>query len=522
MNLAERDGSDEVAVATQNAQPCDRVRAGTIAWVDAKKAIAPFGDGEAVGHRIARRLDRNARGIGFAHTAAAIVEDLHGRRVARRHLDLDGERRRLQVEREPGRSGGRHRQERGQPSQKDPQRVRTCVRCGRPSVVGCGHCGRHIIIDGLHVPLLDLQGQNAPLRTELLDAIARVSDSNQFILGPAVGAFEADIAAYLDVKHALGVSSGTDALLLALMALDVGPGDEVITSTFSFFATAGCVARLGAKPVLVDIDPITFNLDPDSTARAITPRTKAIIPVHLYGLSAELDPILSAARRANVPVIEDAAQAIGARYQGRLVGGLGTIGCFSFFPTKNLGAFGDAGLVVSQDDDLAQRMRLLRTHGAERRYFHKVIGGNFRIDTLQAAVLQKKLPHLDRWTEGRRRNAACYRALVEARRLDDHIKLPAETEGSFHIYNQFVIRARDRDGLQRHLTSAGVGSAIYYPVPFHLQECFAYLGHRRGDFPHAEEAADSVLALPIYTELTPEQLEFVVDAIARYYQQHPV
>jgi dTDP-4-amino-4,6-dideoxygalactose transaminase len=372
----------------------------------------------------------------------------------------------------------------------------------------------------LHVPLLDLQRQNAPLRSELLDAIARVSDSNQFILGPAVGAFEKDIAAYLGVKHALGVSSGTDALLLALMALDVRPGDEVVTSTFSFFATAGCVARLGATPVLVDIDPVTFNLDPEATERAISARTKAIVPVHLYGQSADLHPILATARRANVPVIEDAAQAIGTRYKGCRVGGLGTIGCFSFFPTKNLGAFGDAGLVVTQDDELAQRMRLLRTHGAERRYFHKYIGGNFRIDTLQAAVLQTKLPHLDAWTAGRRRNADCYRALFHARGLDDQVRLPLETEGNFHIYNQFVIRARDRDGLQRHLAAAGVGSAVYYPVPFHLQECFAYLGHRRGDFPHAEEAADTVLALPIYAELTPEQLDFVVDAIARFYQSH--
>jgi dTDP-4-amino-4,6-dideoxygalactose transaminase len=352
----------------------------------------------------------------------------------------------------------------------------------------------------------------------LLDAIARVSDSQQFILGPAVAAFESDISRYLDVKHALGVSSGTDALLLALMALGIGPDDEVVTSTFSFFATAGCVARVGAKPVLVDIDPITFNLDVEATRRALTSRTKAIIPVHLYGQSAEMDPILEMAREARVTVIEDAAQAIGTRYQGRPVGTLGDVGCFSFFPSKNLGAFGDAGLVVTNDDDLAHRMRILRTHGADPKYFHRYIGGNFRIDTLQAAVLQVKLPHLATWTAARRRNAATYRELFAARKLDGRVTLPTERAGDVHIYNQFVIRVDDRDGLQRHLKSAGVGTEIYYPVPFHLQECFAYLGHERGDFPLAEAAATSVLALPIYSELTPTQLQYVVESAARYYE----
>jgi dTDP-4-amino-4,6-dideoxygalactose transaminase len=370
----------------------------------------------------------------------------------------------------------------------------------------------------LHVPLLDLQAQNDPLRSELLTTIANVYESQQFILGPAVGAFESAIADYLQVKHAIGVSSGTDALLIALMALDIGPGDEVVTSTFSFFATAGCVARVGATPVLVDIDPVTFNLDPAAVARALTPRTKAIIPVHLYGQSADLDPILAAASAAGIPVIEDAAQAIGTRYQGRPAGGLGAIGCFSFFPTKNLGAFGDAGLVVTNDEALAHRMRLLRAHGAEPKYFHKIIGGNFRIDTLQAAVLHVKLPHLARWTEARRRNAAIYRELFAARRLAKHVCLPQERAGDYHIYNQFVIRARDRDGLRRHLQAAGVGTEIYYPVPFHLQECFAYLGHGRGAFPRAEEAAASVLALPIYSELTQSQLEYVVDSVARHYE----
>jgi dTDP-4-amino-4,6-dideoxygalactose transaminase len=370
----------------------------------------------------------------------------------------------------------------------------------------------------LDVPLLDLHCQNAPLRTELLDVIARVADSQQFILGPAVPAFEADMARYLEVKHAIGVSSGTDALLLALMALGIGPGDEVVTSTFSFFATAGCIARVGATPVLVDIDPATFNLSVDATRRAITRRTKAIVPVHLYGQSADLHAILEIAQSAGIVVIEDAAQAIGTRYSGRLVGGIGTVGCFSFFPTKNLGAFGDAGLVVTNDDDLARRMQVFRNHGAEPKYFHKYVGGNFRIDTIQAAVLQVKLPHLARWTEGRRRNAAIYRELFATRRLEQVVTLPTERAGDFHIYNQFVIRARERDRLQRHLKAARIGTEIYYPVPFHLQECFADLGHHRYDFPVAEEAATSVLALPIYAELSRAQLEYVVENIARFYE----
>lgn len=366
--------------------------------------------------------------------------------------------------------------------------------------------------------MLDLHCQNDPLRPELLDAIAKVTDSQQFILGPAVAAFEAQIARYLEVKHALGVSSGTDALLLAFMALGIGPGDEVVTSTFSFFATAGCVARLGATPVLVDIDPVTFNLDPEAVRRAITPRTKAIVPVHLYGQSADMDPLLKTARQAGVAIVEDAAQAIGTRYQGRLVGGMGAIGSFSFFPTKNLGAFGDAGLVVTNDDAQAHQLRILRTHGAEPKYFHKFVGGNFRIDTMQAAVLSVKLPHLAAWTEARRKNAASYRALLAVRRLEGHVTLPAEREGDFHIYNQFVIRVANRDGLQRHLKAAGIGTEIYYPVPFHLQECFSYLGYKRGDFPHAEAAATSVLALPIYSGLTENQLEYVADSITRFYE----
>jgi dTDP-4-amino-4,6-dideoxygalactose transaminase len=363
------------------------------------------------------------------------------------------------------------------------------------------------------VPLLDLRLQYEPIRDEILAALTRVCDSQRFIMGPEVDGLERELAAMLEVKHAIGVSSGTDALLVAMMALGIGTGDEVITSTYSFFATAGCVWRLGARPVLVDIDPVTYNIDPSAVASAITPRTRAIIPVHLYGLSADMDPILDTARRAGVAVIEDAAQAIGARYKGRAVGGIGTIGCFSFFPSKNLGAFGDGGLVTTNDDDLAHRARLLRNHGAEPKYYHRVVGGNFRLDAIQAAVLRVKAPHLAGWTEARRRNAARYGALLGRAAAGGAIGLPVEPSDRYHIYNQYVIRVKERDALRSHLESAGVGTEIYYPVPFHLQECFAPLGHKPGAFPHAERAANETLALPIYGELTDDQLRYVADKI---------
>ena len=364
------------------------------------------------------------------------------------------------------------------------------------------------------VPLLDLAAQYAPIREEILAAIARVCDSQQFILGAEVDALERELGAYLGVGHAVAVSSGTDALLVAMMALGVGPGDEVITSTFSFFATAGCVARLGATPRLVDIDPDTYNLDPAGVRAALSPRTRAIIPVHLYGLCADMDPILAVARERGVAVIEDAAQAIGATYKGRSAGAMGTAGCFSFFPSKNLGAFGDAGLVTTNDAALAREIRLLRNHGAEPKYFHKRIGGNFRLDALQAAVLRVKLPHLSEWTAGRRRNAERYRRLFAAAGLRDRVTLPIEPADSLHIFNQFVVRVPRRDAVRTHLKDNGIGTEIYYPVPFHLQECFASLGHARGDFPHAEAAAESTIALPIYAELTEQQQAAVVAAIA--------
>jgi dTDP-4-amino-4,6-dideoxygalactose transaminase len=364
------------------------------------------------------------------------------------------------------------------------------------------------------VPLLDLEAQYRPLRAEILAAVTRVCDSQRFIMGPEVEALERELAQYVGVPEAITVSSGTDALLAALMALGIGPGDEVITSTFSFFATAGSVARLGATPVLVDIDPFTYNVDPVRIRAAITPRTRAIIPVHLYGLCADMDPIVEIAREAGVTIVEDAAQAIGATYKSRQAGAIGQIGCFSFFPSKNLGAFGDGGFITTADSALAHEIRLLRNHGAEPKYFHKRIGGNFRLDALQAAVLRVKLPHLDRWTTMRQGNAARYDSLFRSRGLTDRITLPVASPDRRHIYNQYVIRVPDRDRVRQFLADRGIGTEIYYPVPFHLQECFASLGHTLGDFPHAEAAASSVLALPIYGELTAEQQRHVVDALA--------
>ena len=366
------------------------------------------------------------------------------------------------------------------------------------------------------VPFLDLQAQNGPLRDEILTAIARVCDSQRFIMGPEVEALEAELARMLGVPHAVAVSSGTDAVLLALMALGISPGDEVITSTYSFFATAGSIVRLGARPVLVDIDPATFNADPASIADAITPKTKAIMPVHLFGLSADMDPILDEASRSGVPVIEDAAQAIGATYKSRPVGGLGAIGCFSFFPSKNLGAFGEAGLLTMRDVNIAARARMLRNHGMEPKYYHHLVGGNFRMDAMQAAVLRVKAPHLDAWTEARRLNARRYRRLFGDAGLEDRVGLPQEPEGCRHIFNQFVIRTPARDELKRHLDARGIGNEIYYPVPFHLQPCFASLGYHSGDFPHAERAAVESLAIPIYGELAMEQQQMVVGAIAEF------
>jgi dTDP-4-amino-4,6-dideoxygalactose transaminase len=368
------------------------------------------------------------------------------------------------------------------------------------------------------VPLLDLNAQYTPLRGAILDAVTRVCDSQRFIHGPEVEGLERELEAYLGIHHAIGLSSGTDAVLAALMALQIGPGDEVVTSTYSFFATAGCVARLGAKPVLVDIEPDTFNINPQAALAAVTPRTRAIIPVHLFGQAAEMMPLINASAKSGVPIIEDAAQAIGAKYHDHAVGSFGAIGCFSFFPSKNLGAFGDGGLVTTNDPQMAHTLKLLRNHGMEPKYYHHFIGANFRLDALQAAVLRVKLPHLDDWTAGRQRNATRYRALFTDRKLTDIVRVPVEAPDRTHIYNQFVVRVANRDALKTHLDRAGIGTEIYYPVPFHLQQCFKPLGYAQGAFPQAEAAAKDSLALPIYPELTEAQQASVVDAIATFYR----
>ena len=369
----------------------------------------------------------------------------------------------------------------------------------------------------MNVPFVDLQAQYASIRDELIAAVTRVCDSQRFILGQDVESLERELAALLGVKHAIGVSSGTDALLVAMMALGIVPGNEVITSTYTFFATAGSIARLGARPVLVDIDPLTYNLDASAVAAAITPRTKAIVPIHLFGLSADLDPVLDAAKTKDIPVVEDACQAIGARYKDRFVGSIGAIGCFSFFPSKGLGAFGDGGLLATNDEALEHRGRLLRVHGAQQKYSHQMVGGNFRLDALQAAILRVKVPHVATWCEQRRQNAERYRRLFrEAGISNGGVVLPVEAPGCYHTYNQYAIRTARRDELRAHLDSCGVGTAIYYPLPLHLQECFRGLGYAAGAFPHAEAAARETLALPMYGELTEDQQAYVVRSIAEF------
>ncbi|HEY8551499.1 MAG TPA: DegT/DnrJ/EryC1/StrS family aminotransferase [Vicinamibacterales bacterium] len=378
------------------------------------------------------------------------------------------------------------------------------------------------------VPLLDLRAQFEPIRDEVLREIVRVCDEQQFVLGPNVERLERALAERIGVAHAIGVSSGTDAILASLMALGIGSGDEVITPTYSFFATAGCVWRSGARPVFVDVDPRTLNVTAEHIAHAITPRTRAIIPVHLYGQPVDMEPIMELARSRGISVIEDACQSIDALDGGRPVGSIGHCGCFSFFPSKNLGGFGDGGLVTTNDAALAERIRLIRGHGARRKYHHQIVGGNFRLDGLQAVVLSAKLPHLDRWTAGRQRNAARYRELFTSLAAERSIPivepgpaptqpgtlaLPFERPGVRHVYNQFVIRTGRRDAVKAQLEAAQIGCEIYYPVPFHLQECFASLGYKAGDLPVAEAAAKDSLALPIYPELTEAQQRYVVEQV---------
>jgi dTDP-4-amino-4,6-dideoxygalactose transaminase len=387
----------------------------------------------------------------------------------------------------------------------------------------------------MQVPLLDLKLQYEPLAEKIQAVIAKVCASQHFILGPAVKELEASLATYSQCRFGIGVSSGTDALLLALMALGIGAGDAVITSPFTFFATAGTIARTGAIPLFCDIDPVTFNLSPkavrefiqnecqrkgDGLFSATGERIKAIMPVHLYGQMADMPALMQIAQADGLRVIEDAAQAIGAEdVQGRRACSYGDIGCLSFFPTKNLGAFGDAGMCVANDPAVAEKLDILRVHGGKPKYFHSYIGGNFRIDELQAAILNVKLEHLDTWSAGRQKNAAFYDAAFARADLGRAVQTPVALHGYRHIYNQYMVRVRDRDLLRQHLTSNGVGTEIYYPVPLHLQKCFGYLGHEQGDYPESERAAGEVLALPIFPELKETQLQYVVDMIAGFYSR---
>ena len=383
-------------------------------------------------------------------------------------------------------------------------------------------------VEGMKVPLLDLQAQYATIRDDVRAAIDRVFESQQFVLGAEVQALEEEIARYSQTKFAVGCASGSDALLLALMSCGVQGGDEVITTPFSFFATASAITRLGARPVFVDVDEQTYNIKPSLAADAITERTKAIMPVHLYGQCAEMDPLIELGgsggppasvseshRQPGIPIIEDAAQAIGAEDHGRRAGSMGAIGCFSFYPSKNLGGAGDGGMLVTNDLDHARRLHMLRVHGEERKYFHKVVGLNSRLDALQAAVLRAKLPRLDAWSVARQRNAQQYELMFGDAGLSEKFGLPLVRPGARHIFHQFVIRVRDgrRDALREHLRARGIGTDVYYPVPLHLQECFAFLGYQQGDFPIAEAAAQETLALPVYPELTAEQQDYVVSAI---------
>jgi len=368
----------------------------------------------------------------------------------------------------------------------------------------------------MKVPLLDLKPQFAQVKDEVVPEVLAVMESQGFILGPRVEKMEQELAAYTGAKFSLGVSSGTDALLLALMTLGITQGDEVITTPYTFFATAGAIARVGAKAVFVDIEADTYNIDATKIEAAITPRTKAILPVHLYGQCADMDAIMAVARKHKLPVIEDACQSIGSRFNDKQAGAIGDFGCFSFFPSKNLGCFGDGGLVTTNDDQLYQHAKKLRVHGGERQYHHLEVGINGRLDALQAAVISVKLPHLAGWTEGRRKNAARYNELFAGNR---NVRTPVAKPGRFHIYNQYIISVERRDELKQHLTEKEIGCAIYYPLSLHEQECFKSLGYRHGDFPNSEAAAQHTLALPIYSELPAGAIEYVAAAVNEFTQR---
>jgi dTDP-4-amino-4,6-dideoxygalactose transaminase len=374
-------------------------------------------------------------------------------------------------------------------------------------------------ISSSDVPLCDLSPQFRELQGQLEDAVKRVLASGQVINGPDVAAFEKECAAFCGAKHAVGCANGTDAISLALAALDIGPGDEVILPPFTFFATVGSVCRIGATPVFAEIDPVSYNIDPEEVRRKITPKTRAIMPVHLYGQCADMNAIREIAHDRGIPIVEDAAQAIGAELGGRRAGSLGTIGCFSFYPSKNLGAYGDAGLVTTDDDRLAAKLKALRVHGMEPKYFHKYLGWNARLDTIQAALLRVKLPHLERWTTQRQIAAGRYDLLLQQAGLDDKLKRPTRLSDRRHVFNQYVLRVSEgkRDALVKHLKENKIGCEIYYPVPLHLQECLSHLGFTEGDFPISEKAAREVIALPMFPEIHPDQQARVVQELSRFF-----
>ncbi|MFD0680813.1 MULTISPECIES: DegT/DnrJ/EryC1/StrS family aminotransferase [unclassified Paenibacillus] len=371
----------------------------------------------------------------------------------------------------------------------------------------------------MKVPMLDLTIQYSQLKLEIQDALEAVMSTSHFILGPNVKKLEADIAEYSQVKYGIGVANGSDALHISLMACGVGPGDEVITTSFTFFATAGAIARIGAIPVFVDIDPVTFNIDPSLIEEKITSKTKAIIPVHLYGQTADMDPILEIAKKYRLYVIEDAAQAIGSEYKGRKVGEFGDTCCYSFFPTKNLGAYGDAGMIVTNNAELAEKISVIRVHGSKPKYYHHVLGYNSRLDEMQAAILNVKFPHLDDWSRLRREKAANYTELLNEQVSNSKVQTPVEAEGHHHIYHQYTLRVKRRDELQSFLQEQGVSTMIYYPKPLHLQPVFSELGYKEGDLPHTEKAAEEAISLPIFPELTTEQQQYVVAKIADFYKE---
>lgn len=371
----------------------------------------------------------------------------------------------------------------------------------------------------MNIPMLDLSEQYLSMRDEILKVLDDVMSSSRFILGDHVKKIEKDIASNVNAKFGVGVANGSDALHIALQACGVEAGDEVITTPFTFFATGGSIARLGAKPVFVDIDPITFNINPSKIEEAITKKTKVIMPVHLYGQAADMNPIIELARKYKLYVVEDAAQAIGAKYKGKAVGEIGDSTTFSFFPTKNLGAYGDGGMIVTSNEELAEKMRIIRVHGSKPKYYHHILGYNSRLDEIQAAILNVKLPYLEKWSEQRRNIADKYRELINCK-VGKHVVAPVEEDGQYHVFHQYTLRVERRNQLQQYLKENGIATMVYYPVPLHLQPVFKGLGYKEGDFPEAEKASKEVLSLPIFPELKTEQQKYIVDHLAKFFKEN--